>query len=166
MAIRHRGHTHETVTEVRACEFAPKTETIPTPEKAEVVELPIERPLPDGEYTVETEDGLYLTLKLSHQAVDDTFMPGRQLIGYLVGPDNSHDYNNFGHVGEDSVLRVWRRFRGNDKLASFARFLIEASDEERDAMHSGRCGRCNRKLTVPASKSMGLGPVCAEKVGV
>lgn len=29
--------------------------------------------------------------------------------------------------------------------------------------HSGRCGRCGRKLTVPSSIQTGLGPECAEK---
>lgn len=31
--------------------------------------------------------------------------------------------------------------------------------------HEGRCGRCGRKLTVPSSVELGLGPECAEKVG-
>ena len=29
------------------------------------------------------------------------------------------------------------------------------------ALHSGCCGRCGRKLTVPESIDTGLGPVCA-----
>ena len=163
MPIRHRGHRHDTVAEVRACEFGPKP--TPEPQKAEVVELVIERPLPDGDYTVELEDG-HRTLRLAHQAADESFMPGRQLIGYLSGPDNEHSYKHFGHVGDDGVLRIWRRFRGNAELVAFARTLIDASDDERDAMHSGRCARCGRKLTAPASKNNGLGPVCAERVGV
>lgn len=31
--------------------------------------------------------------------------------------------------------------------------------------HSGTCGRCGRKLTVPESIETGLGPECAGKVG-
>lgn len=159
--MRHRGHHHDTVAEARACEFGPKP--TPEPEKAEVVELHIDRPLPDGDYTVELGDD-HRTLRLAHQAADDTFMPGRQLIGYLSGPDNERNYKHFGHVSDDGrILRIWRRFRGNTQLAMFAAALIGSSDEERDAMHSGRCARCHRKLTAPASKNMGLGPVCAEK---
>jgi hypothetical protein len=33
-----------------------------------------------------------------------------------------------------------------------------------DVWHEGRCGRCNRKLTVPESIESGLGPECASKV--
>lgn len=169
MPIKHRGHRHDTVAEVRACEFGPKKAEV-DPEIAaltmsEVVELVVERPLPDGDYTVEWGEG-HRTLRLAHQASDDTFMPGRQLISYLAGSDNERSYKSFGHLGEDGTLRIWRRFRGNTELAAITQALIDASDDERDEMHSGRCGRCGRKLTVPASKSMGLGPRCAEMVGV
>jgi len=33
-----------------------------------------------------------------------------------------------------------------------------------DVHHEGRCGRCNRKLTVPESIENGLGPECAGKM--
>jgi len=29
--------------------------------------------------------------------------------------------------------------------------------------HEGRCGRCNRKLTVPASIALGIGPECGQR---
>ena len=32
--------------------------------------------------------------------------------------------------------------------------------------HEGRCGRCQRALTTPASIDTGLGPYCAEELGV
>ncbi len=32
--------------------------------------------------------------------------------------------------------------------------------------HEGHCGRCNRELTVPESIDRGLGPKCAEIMGV
>lgn len=31
--------------------------------------------------------------------------------------------------------------------------------------HEGRCGRCGRTLTVPASIDSGIGPDCAERMG-
>lgn len=34
------------------------------------------------------------------------------------------------------------------------------------AMKSGRCWRCNRKLTVPSSIESGIGPECASKIGL
>jgi hypothetical protein len=35
-----------------------------------------------------------------------------------------------------------------------------------EVYHEGRCGRCNRKLTVPESIETGLGPECASKLGL
>ena len=32
--------------------------------------------------------------------------------------------------------------------------------------HEGRCGRCGRRLTTPESIETGLGPVCAQKMGL
>lgn len=34
-----------------------------------------------------------------------------------------------------------------------------------EAWHEGACGRCGRRLSVPSSVELGLGPECAEKVG-
>lgn len=36
-------------------------------------------------------------------------------------------------------------------------------NEELEIWHSGRCGRCGRELTDPASIERGLGPECAKK---
>jgi len=50
-------------------------------------------------------------------------------------------------------------------------WLIRALDAGRDVSslalitHEGRCGRCGRLLTVPASVACGIGPECAGKMG-
>ena len=33
-------------------------------------------------------------------------------------------------------------------------------------IHEGRCARCGRKLTVPASIAAGFGPQCAQRLGI
>jgi hypothetical protein len=35
-----------------------------------------------------------------------------------------------------------------------------------EVRHSGKCGRCNRTITTPASVDSGIGPECAETMGV
>lgn len=35
-----------------------------------------------------------------------------------------------------------------------------------EVRHEGRCGRCGRPLTVPSSIDLGIGPDCAEKMGL
>lgn len=48
-----------------------------------------------------------------------------------------------------------------DKLADSLRLLGCV-----ELWHEGRCGRCAHRLTVPASIETGLGPVCAERMGL
>jgi uncharacterized protein DUF6011 len=52
-------------------------------------------------------------------------------------------------------------------LAWFLRQLERGSlPESLIFRHEGRCGRCGRPLTTPASVDTGLGPDCAEALGV
>lgn len=52
------------------------------------------------------------------------------------------------------------------------RWLFSALQAGRDLTgkvtirHAGSCGRCGRTLTVPASLDSGIGPVCADKMGI
>lgn len=48
-----------------------------------------------------------------------------------------------------------------DKLADPVRLLGCV-----ELWHEGRCGRCAHRLTVPESIDNGLGPICAEKLGL
>lgn len=44
------------------------------------------------------------------------------------------------------------------------RLIAGASIAPAELWHSGRCGRCGRELTDPASIARGIGPVCANLV--
>jgi hypothetical protein len=48
----------------------------------------------------------------------------------------------------------------------FCRHLFERDTvpDGLEVWHEGRCGRCNRKLTVPASIESGFGPECINYV--
>lgn len=90
-------------------------------------------------------------------------------------PENKRDYtfigtifsdNNFKHspksqVGADSpgvagFKFTWERCQNN------------TLPEKVKVLHHGRCGRCGRLLTSPDSlmERRGIGPVCAEKLGL
>jgi len=51
---------------------------------------------------------------------------------------------------------VWRAVQ-EDHASAFSKI---------EAWHEGRCGRCNRPLTVPESIERGIGPDCAEMMGM
>lgn len=111
----------------------------------------------DGVYTLDLGDH-HRTFRLRTQSLEDDFMPGVQIIQYLSGSDNEHDYTSFGHV-KNNRLTVWKRFRDSDLEKDAVRFMLDPSAAEA-AVH---CYRCGRELTVPASIHNGLGPECAKK---
>ncbi len=91
-------------------------------------------------------------------------------VNVLTGSDNEKSYNFAGTLFGKFTYRhsPKSRLAANSLsvqiLVAFLRFL------ERDAMpisvevwHEGTCGRCGRKLTVPASILSGIGPECEKK---
>jgi hypothetical protein len=124
--------------------------------------------LTPGYYTVEFEGGDYVTLR-----VQDDFRanpdPNCKVVGYLNGPDNHSDYTGFAFVvGGD--IRTWNRFRGMLPRQHEAVKVLMGSTDVTEygfafAKMSGRCARCGRMLTVPASLNRGYGPECAKKLG-
>lgn len=107
-------------------------------------------PLYDGDYTLDLGDH-HRTFRLRTQGLDEEFMPGVQILKYLSGADNEHDYTSFAHI-KGGHLRVWKRYQGSDLEKDAMRFMLDPSAAEA-AVH---CYRCGRELTVPASIHNGL----------
>jgi hypothetical protein len=118
-------------------------------------------PLFDGTYTYETRTA-YRTFRLRTQALDDDFMPGRQIIEYLTGRDNEADYTSFGVVRPDGSLQVWKKHQDKETLVRDAKAFL-ADPHGPAVLASVACYRCGRTLTVPASVHNGLGPECAKR---
>ena len=121
--------------------------------------------IPHLTYTVVLDDGR-ITLRFSE-------WKGKTVISYLKGPDNELDFGGCGTV-EGAVFLPWSRFRGGSFAARVARAVAIIAATGADgrqemtreyAVMSGRCARCGRTLTVPASIHAGLGPDCAAKLG-
>ena len=121
----------------------------------------------NGIYTVVLQDGSHVTLRLSDPRFGD-FAEGTQVLAYLSGCNNETSFTSFAFV-TDAEITVWKKFRGQlARQLHAAEFLhhMERADVLQAgfayAMASGRCFRCNRTLTVPASIHQGLGPECAK----
>lgn len=130
---------------------------------AAAAEIKPQVPAP-GLYTIVNDDETYTTLRASK--IDfGNFPEGTIKLSYLNGPDNEINYNGFAHVMPDGKLFVWQSFRKAADLINAAKVLLTASDQGElglaYAMQSGRCCKCGRTLTVPASLHRGMGPVCA-----
>lgn len=122
--------------------------------------------VPDGRYTVIWADG-YKTIRVRHQDEFATFMPGRVILSYLSGSDNTSDYTSFAHVDERGEVRVWKKHQGNDRLCEAVKVLLgdPKAASQAYARESGCCGICGRTLTTPESIDAGIGPECRRKVG-
>lgn len=92
---------------------------------------------------------------------------GSRVLAMLVGPDNGTDYVGVGTIHPDGTVSLWSDYRGNRRIEGVVARLAASSAEDHDAMRhgyallSGRCARCGRVLTVPASLHRGVGPECA-----
>lgn len=128
-------------------------------------------PLIEGKFTVVFEDGSHKTLRIRRQHEDAKFMPGRLLIGHLVGPDNDNDYTNVGNVTESGKVAVWKKHRDNERLAEAIRVLVgdPKAAAAAYAEKSGNCAKCGRTLTAPVEenpfRAVGLGPECGKQAG-
>jgi hypothetical protein len=120
-----------------------------------------------GRYTVVTEDG-HRTYKIDD--VTEGSFRGKTIVSVLIGPDNTRNYLGIGFLNRQTAeLYVWSRHRGT-KHGVRSRYdlgVIMRTEEESRlnyALKSGRCARCGRELTVPASIHRGLGPECAKRI--
>ena len=157
----------QTRNEWRARRSTPTLVSVPTP--VPTVE-PTEWTIPDGKYTV-VIGSEHRTIRISTQDEDADFAPGKRIAAFLSGPDNYTNYTGFAFVDANGTATLWKRFRGDSVLAQALAILLSGKEGAINGlraygMESGRCGICGRELTVPESIEMGIGPVCAEKIGL
>lgn len=97
-------------------------------------------------------------------------------VAVLTGPDNEADYEFlgtlFGEGGERGFFhgKKSRIARGAPSAKAFAWFwhrIAKRLDlEQCEVWHLSHCGRCGRDLTTPESIALGIGPDCAEMMGI
>jgi len=137
----------------------------------------------NGIYTIQNmETGEHRTFRVKTQKDDARFAPGERVVALLTGPDNGNDYRGFGFVNGNEIA-LWRSKRTpafrhyKAMLETAAAVLPEGDTEYREeifqyfgrpykVMMEVRCRRCNRRLTTPESIRRGLGPECADAMGL
>lgn len=137
---------------------------------------PVETPAPvaaeapkgvaDATYTVAVSDTQWYTVKLSTKT--EGSLAGKRIASFLAGPDNESDFVGFAFVNDDNTVSTWKRFRSPEFMPwQDALNVVLGNPAKADSFReayarvSGKCARCGRKLTVPASLNRGLGPDCA-----
>lgn len=117
------------------------------------------------------ESGVRYTYKMTKKDGSDDFW----FVNRLSGPDNNDDYFYIGYVrqvrGEGFLAFGAKAGRGHEiSVKAFEWYLCRLQQKPEHAIasvefwHEGRCGRCNRKLTVPESIESGFGPECINYV--
>jgi hypothetical protein len=100
-------------------------------------------------------------------------------VSLLNGNDNENSYRFFGTLFPSEQEMVFRHGRPErtpitpdapsaQGFAWFARNLNQPSNlaANVEVHHEGKCCCCGRKLTVPKSVELGVGPECAERLGI
>jgi hypothetical protein len=117
--------------------------------------------------------GTRFTYRVRHNEASGKF-PESWFVKYLNGPDNENAYSYMGMIRK-GVFTLTQK----SKLAgltvdtpvvkafdwSFSRIVKGLDTPNLEVWHAGKCGRCGRKLTVPESIEMGIGPECAKHFG-
>lgn len=96
-------------------------------------------------------------------------------VSVLTGSDNESSFSYFGNL-KRRIGGVWFEHGRKSRLTAFAPsvqafnwFWAQIAQGKLPACvefwHEGKCCRCGRKLTVPASIASGVGPECATKGG-
>lgn len=123
----------------------------------------------DGTYTLVYKNGEHFTFEV--ETVSKGKFEGKRIVSYLAGPDNESDYVGFGFVTESGRVALWKRFAGTktEERAGHLNILFGMPERLESAgmayaLESGRCRRCRRTLTVPASIHAGYGPECIKHV--
>ena len=88
----------------------------------------------------------------------------------LVGQNNEADYEYLGFIKDDLGALVAGR-KGNAEHPAFKaldwtlrKLAADDMPEQLEFWHEGRCGRCGRALTDPASIDAGFGPECINHI--
>lgn len=97
--------------------------------------------------------------------------PVAYFIGLLSGPDNNSNYTYLGIIRDSKVSRTKNSKVGDSAPSYLAikwyvdRLLASQDVSAVEIFHAGACCRCGRKLTVPESIMLGIGPECLSKMG-
>lgn len=127
---------------------------------------------------VSKKTGARFTYKIKQAKNEDDSLREFWFVSLLRGPDNDSDsdYQYLGYFGKWRSYWYGQKSKISAEAPSakafdwFAKSMFHWDDEKRVAAlfegleiwHEGKCGRCNRKLTVPDSIASGFGPECAK----
>lgn len=132
-------------------------------------------------FTVQSVTGQYYTYRVKAKDFRDG-TGTRHFVSLLTGPDNLRDYTYMGMLSSPLVDATGQRpphviltrkstmlpMSAPVRVFNWAMRVLAGTTPlppGYQIRHEGRCGRCGRTLTVPASLDRGIGPECAQLSG-
>lgn len=126
-------------------------------------------------FTIRTPDAGHRTYKITRKDATGQY-PETFFVSLLTGPQNTDDYTYLGKLDPFTGQLVptfksgWNERTPPFHVRLLNRVLARVWSFDHDAferhgyklLHAGRCGRCGRTLTVPASIESGIGPECVK----
>ena len=118
--------------------------------------------------TIESKrTGKWFTFKVVKSSKNENSI---YFVSLLTGVNNDTSYNYMGTIFEEKDkfnFRLTKKSKFTENSLSYKSFYFffnllinNKLHEEINVYHSGVCGRCGRKLTVPESLITGFGPEC------
>ena len=118
-----------------------------------------------------TQTNNRVTYKITEHYAEDKKGKPIYFVYFLYGHDNRTDYQYLGTIFGKRVFRFTKASPSKDSMVAkvFLWAFIRIVDkgflpEPVKFYHAGRCGRCNRLLTVPESIKSGFGATCRELI--
>ena len=125
-------------------------------------------------FTADSPKGQHFTFKVRKKEMPAKGQfPARTM--FFVSARSAQRYEYVGVLdARTGVLRATRgsKFGDQSQVFKVAFFVLARIWQQRDlpdgytVKHEGKCGRCARRLTDPVSIDMGIGPDCAEQMGL
>lgn len=122
--------------------------------------------------------GTRFTYKVRESDKDALGLKRVWFVSLMRGPDNENDFSYMGILTQYLNGNTPIDFKFTKKSTvqpdapsavawvwAWERLAKGHMPSTIEVWHTGRCGRCGRKLTVPESVARGIGPECASKMG-
>jgi hypothetical protein len=115
--------------------------------------------------------GTHFTFKIREKESNNPNGGTIHFVSLLRGPNNEADFTYIGLIreGRFTLTKASKVSADAPSFKAFDYFWNKtngAIPPQLVVHHEMRCGRCNRTLTVPSSITRGIGPDCAELMGL
>ena len=126
-------------------------------------------------FTLSNPAGERFTFRVKQADPDPRYPTRAYFVSQMTGSDNENSYSYLGmlDVATGAVnLRGRTRYTDDSLAVKVIRWSLKqiwagrAFPDGYTIRHAGRCGRCGRTLTVPSSIDSGIGPDCADIMGL